>query len=302
MRSIRYNPAKGWKSEKRKLAEKIAAEKKIKVASAMRYIQRVVAPIGKQRIAKPKFTGLRKKTAGLVKAEMVKFQRESFKKQLEQQFFSPLTHQAILDYVKPQVDIDSAKPVKLETKFGRSLKGDWIDELAIACNVLGVDNLADVLGLDGNDILDVISGEDIDLRLRRSIVYAFRDFKNDPFADQRLLRTMAERGAVVRETVEGLKDDYAEIIREAIALGKINLEFINSETSSLWNKQLTENQGRKILEAAWLEQYDGVIDFNQMFAAFYADGKSVIARKGGFLDESIFWAWYREIFYHEQGD
>lgn len=44
---IRYNPAKGYKSPHRKLAEQIAKAKKIKVQSAMRYIERAVALIGK---------------------------------------------------------------------------------------------------------------------------------------------------------------------------------------------------------------------------------------------------------------
>lgn len=46
------------KTERRLLAEKIAAEKGIKVKSAMRYLQRAAAPVGKQRIAKPTFRGL----------------------------------------------------------------------------------------------------------------------------------------------------------------------------------------------------------------------------------------------------
>lgn len=45
------------KSDRRKLAESIAAKKGIAVKSAMRYLQRVAAPEGKQRIKQPRYTG-----------------------------------------------------------------------------------------------------------------------------------------------------------------------------------------------------------------------------------------------------
>lgn len=48
------------KSDRRKLAESIARSKGIKVKSAMRYIQRVEAPEGKERIKNPRFTGFSK--------------------------------------------------------------------------------------------------------------------------------------------------------------------------------------------------------------------------------------------------
>ncbi len=50
------------KSERRQLAEQIAAEKGIKVKSAFRYIQRSVAEEGKQQIKNPTFKGLSKTT------------------------------------------------------------------------------------------------------------------------------------------------------------------------------------------------------------------------------------------------
>ena len=46
------------KSDRRRLAERIAAEKNIKVRSAMRYLQRAAAPAGKERIKAPRYSGL----------------------------------------------------------------------------------------------------------------------------------------------------------------------------------------------------------------------------------------------------
>lgn len=45
------------KTERRKLAESIARSKGIQVKSAMRYLQRIEAPAGKQRIERPRYTG-----------------------------------------------------------------------------------------------------------------------------------------------------------------------------------------------------------------------------------------------------
>lgn len=45
------------KTDRRKLAESIARSKGIQVKSAMRYLQRIEAPAGKQRIERPRYTG-----------------------------------------------------------------------------------------------------------------------------------------------------------------------------------------------------------------------------------------------------
>lgn len=63
------------KSERRLLAEELAAARGIKVESAMRYIQRAIAPEGKQQIKNPKFEGVDKKLAEEVK-EYVLFEKE----------------------------------------------------------------------------------------------------------------------------------------------------------------------------------------------------------------------------------
>jgi hypothetical protein len=67
------------KTARRQLAESIAKRKGIGVKSAMRYLQRIVAPEGKQRIVKPTYTGFSKylktktvKEVKRVKAERVK--------------------------------------------------------------------------------------------------------------------------------------------------------------------------------------------------------------------------------------
>lgn len=68
------------KSDRRRLAERIAAEKNIKVRSAMRYLQRAAAPAGKERIKAPRYSGLsdslrrsaKRQTNRIVKARTVK--------------------------------------------------------------------------------------------------------------------------------------------------------------------------------------------------------------------------------------
>lgn len=67
------------KSERRILAEAIASQKNIKVKSAMRYLQRIEAPEGRERIKAPRFTGFSeslkrrtRKAAGLVKPRVRK--------------------------------------------------------------------------------------------------------------------------------------------------------------------------------------------------------------------------------------
>lgn len=78
--------AKQNKSPERRLAESIAAQKGIKVKSAMRYIQRAAAPVGKQRIIKPKFAGLKPTTAKRAKREVkqkITVNRERLEKELK---------------------------------------------------------------------------------------------------------------------------------------------------------------------------------------------------------------------------
>ena len=63
---------------RRQLAEQIAAEKGVKIKSAMRYLQRAAAPVGKQQIKNPRFSGLsetlKQKAASAVQSEREKRQ------------------------------------------------------------------------------------------------------------------------------------------------------------------------------------------------------------------------------------
>lgn len=308
---IRYNPAKGYKSPHRKLAEQIAKAKKIKVQSAMRYIQRAVAPIGKQRIQKPKFAGIKPKLKRVVQEHMQTFYRESFKKEIEKHVSRPLTYKAIYDYVSPQIERDFNEPVKLITRLHkRDLRGDFAEELAVFSNIFGIEEAADILGTDTENLINIFEGEPIGRRAVLRIESAFEDWKEDNKnvrSGKESLYSIESAGAVLRQMREAISSspyndiESADIFREALAKGKINIEFINQECAMIFS-QLTNSQVKRIIDGAYDEDFEGAIDLNRMFTLFYADGKDVLARQGDFLKESVFWAWFRELFYPQTGD
>lgn len=317
--SIRYNPAKGYKSPHRKLAEIYAKEKRkikpdYKIASAMRYIQASVAPADrKYRIKKPKFTGVKPKVRKIIQEHMTVFYKESFKREIEKHVSEPLTHKAIYDYVYPQVERDFKAPVKLETRlFKRNLRGDFVEELAVFSNLFGIEDAADILGTDEDSLINLFEGVPSSRREILKIESAFEDWKEynkKPREKGEISLIDIERtGAILREMREAISsppynDEHsADILREAVGKGKVNIEYLNREAVMIFS-QLTNSQIKRILDGAYDEDFIGEVDLNRMFTLFYADGKDVLARAtGDFLKESVFWAWFRELFYPQTGD
>lgn len=128
------------KSQRRKLAEQIAAEKGIKVSSAMRYLQRVAAPEGKQRIVNPKYSGVSEKLRKKVKRTIAKTKRRIVEKI------------PVVDVDVPLYEYAGTRLLKMygRVESGSSGSGDirdrWVNypvSAAQASDILSADNESD---------------------------------------------------------------------------------------------------------------------------------------------------------------
>lgn len=286
------NPYAAEQIKRRELAELIAKQKRIKVKSAMRYLQRAIAPIGKQRIVKPKFTGLKPK----LKRDVVQFV-ESEKLRITK----PETW-----YEKYTRDLkalgDQVAAGEYTGKFlgiGDLQEGTLLDKLAVLSNLHTTETAAEILDTDADLLIKAIQGGALNrleqAELTEQYYYLVRD--EDLQDEYEVDIDYVEReAAVLRESLKLMDDINSMIIfRNAVADGEVSLDKLEKGYTLFGN--LTRGQLGKILDA-FVENQSGMLttsrkfDLDEMFDAYEGDGQDFWD-----IEESDFWAWFRELFY-----
>lgn len=187
--------------------------------------------------------------------------------------------------------------------------GDAVDGLAVLSNIYGIEAAADIIGIDTELADNAISGDYLDRYDSAAITSGYLRIANDEELqdlyniDVNDLFDITDKVSYAfrgnNQTVVGMADkNNADIVREAIASGAIDLEKF-AESSPLLAFELTTTQCSILLdEWAFQQQYGRpnraheMFDFNTMFDKYREDNGAINNVKN-----SLFWAWFRELFY-----
>lgn len=290
------NPFTIEQLERKRLANLIAEQKGIKYKSAMRYLQRASAPVGKQRIAEPRFTGIKPKlktqVSGFVEQERKRLtlsthQETWYEKQLRTlRELGEKKERGELDHVIRSKDL-SIPPL--------------VDRLSILVGELDYENAAEILATSEDLIQKAIEGnrlnmlEDAELNEGYSHLLRDRQLQDDFDINS---NTIEHRAQVLARILAQRDADISLNLRTAIADGDIDLEKIDQWQIPI--RELTNTQLSKILDA-WFDNQSGnnlvtnkAFTFDEMFEAMELDDWDIITQD---LEDSEFWAWFRELFY-----
>ncbi len=181
--------------------------------------------------------------------------------------------------------------------------GDLIDEITVLSNLYGIDEASEILDVDVNSIDDLLSGFKLNRLQQDEIEGGWLDVRRDKNLIQEYdidIPYIDKQSAIIKAALDSIETvDNKNIFRKAVAEQDLDLDKIDE--GRLLFKNLTNGQLGKILEA-WSEQQqriadtgietDDAINLNDMFDSFFDDGADFWD-----IEESMFWAWFREIFY-----
>lgn len=303
--AIVINPITPEQLERRRLAQLIAKQKQIKYKSAMRYIQRASAPVGKQRIQKPTFAGIKP----ALKKRVISYVEFEKQKQTKPKDFFEYLRQTGRE-IQAEIDAGTQKFRQLTVAdLKRGDKLDILDWLAAFSNIY--DNPENILDVDEDLILRAVAGERLDRGEDDELNGQFIHMKRDEQLQREHgidLDYLEREATVVHNILRKIMDRPMEdIFREAIALKEVSLDTIERGYSLFG--ELESKRVHVILDAyheysqtglyrCW--DYDGqkwiqstkAIDLNEMFELYLEDGTTTTD-----VMDSMFWAWFRELFY-----
>lgn len=289
------NPPKK-KSAERLLAERIAREYTIQVKSAYRRIQRAA-----QKQKQPQ--GIRSKYDKQLYSKYVKIERPQNVRLAKPKSYFEQFEEGLQEL---------GRKIKAGEYKGKFLgiedlpRGDLVDRIAVLANVIGIDDVADELETNQDIIDNLLQGGRLNYLSAREIESGYENLNPDEID----LDYVEREAAVLQDTLKAIDISLANIFRQAVINGDVNLDEIWERGHSLLGSVLT--QGRqldKILESyqeyietgsypCWnaeqqkfLRKTDK-IDLNEMFAAYEADEHEIWD-----IEDSEFWAWFRELFY-----
>lgn len=286
------NPYAAEQIRRRELAELIAKQKRIKVKSAMRYLQRASAPEGKQRIIHPKFTGIKSK----LKQDVVQFV-ESEKLRITKPKTWLEQYQERLKKLGDKVAAGT-----YEGKFlgvGDLPEGTLLDKLSVLSNLHTTETASEILDTDSDLLIKAIQGGTLNrleqAELNEQYYHLVRDTElQDEYEVD--IDYVEREAAVLRSALTSIDDINSIIIfRNAVADGEVSLDKLEKGVSLFGN--LTRGQLGKILDA-FVENKSGILatarefDLDEMFDAYEDDNADFWD-----IEESDFWAWFRELFY-----
>lgn len=193
--------------------------------------------------------------------------------------------------------LEGFKPQKVDLP-----RGDLYDEIAVLANIAGgIDEAADILDVDVEWLVNLFLGGNLNRMQERELEGQYRDFARDVNAHELFdidIDYVEQEAAIVKETRRLIDDvESGDILRQAIAESNLTLEKLNKGFTLFDN--LTRSQTGKILDA-WVEQQGLYYDFgieptfslDDMFDVYGDDNNNFWD-----MEESEFWAWFRELFY-----
>lgn len=296
------NPQEFALLKRREQAEIIAREKRklkpdYKLKSAYRYLQRATAPEGKQRIKQPRLEAFLPPKLARQVDRTIKIQREIRSRPPKP---PPLTWEYFVER--------GARPVELP-------EGSTADKIAILISQLEYDRAAEALDVDETLLDKVVGGTQLN-RLER---YEIEEQLSHLMRDEELqseydvdVDFIEKNASHLTDTIRLKNVDDQNIIRGGIADGDIDLDKFTRAISLF--RDLNNSQLGRILDA-YADQKKGIpiyhvkrdkktgliqmtkrkvrqFDINEMFDAAELDDYHIMD-----VEESEFWAWFRELFY-----
>lgn len=281
-------------------ARLIAKQRGIKYKSAMRYLQRARAPEGKQRIVHPTFPGLKP----AVRQQVAAFVEAERKRITPQTWYDEYLH----SLTKLGEDV---KAGRLVIQKGTLPEGSLLDKIAVLINDLQYEQAGEALDVDLDLIEHAIKGgvlnrlQQEELRGAYSDVYRDRELQREYDID---IQYVEDQAAIITDAIRQKDIDNQNTIREGVADGEIDLEkFTRNKGGTRILRQLNNTQLGRILDA-FANQKRGVpnikyvdgeavpvrhFDINEMLDAAELDGYDITSE----VEDSQFWAWFRELFY-----
>lgn len=276
-------------SQRRRVADLIAKQRGIKIKSAMRYLQRASAPVGKQRIKQPTYYGLsdyaRRKAVQDVHSVLIR--REKERRGYTGDYFEDL--KLLGESVR-----------RGDTVFKKKVfpPGQLEDRVAALSGLLGsLDDAADILDTDFELIEKVVLSLPLNIleiaEINEQYFHLFRDTETQTDFDIDI-NEVERRAAIVSDTIKNIDDiDVSRILRQIIAENEIDWGAF--ENGSHRFRDFTRHQAKMILQE-WLERHgtNEELDLTEAFVLLANDGNKFYD-----MEDSEFWAWFREIFYPE---
>lgn len=224
---------------------------------------------------------------------------EYYQQQAEKKFlarYKPKTWQQELEALARKIDRGQI------TVTRRALpEGDLFDKIAVLSNMAdGFDEAAEILDVEPDLILSAITSSRMHRLQLDELQEQFSHFRRDTDEQDLFginIEYLDQQASVLHEAerlvnAEGGNEDLAQILREAVGYNAIDLDKLNNCIGVLGD--LTSSQLGRVLESWADSNFVGDIDLNQMFDLYLLDGRDILSGK---LEDSLFWAWFRELFY-----
>ncbi len=214
------------------------------------------------------------------------------------------------DYFEKLKDLAGFKPRQIELPLGNE-----IDGAAILFNMYGEDEAAEILNTDLDILLKAIQGGQLNrletARIKEGYNHIRRD--EDLISEYDIdIDKLDDYTATLTDSVSSMRKDNADLFRQLIADGDVDLEKYERASLLLSDLSIPNTEYLSTILDEWSYQQehgkpstvrdrDGnlikrkMFEINDIFDNYFDDTENGVSIWD--IDESTFWAWFREIFY-----